>query len=93
MKTIFRSLAMVPIHKFNRSYRVWYLNRPLGKNMLGEFLSKCKHLVPPSTASRSKVANHSARKTNLSNLLHSDIKPLHVRTVDMGTAVMSPFNS
>ena len=49
------------------------------QDSLGEFLSKVKQIIPTKNGSRSKVANHSARKTGLSNLLHNDISPLHVQ--------------
>ena len=56
-----------------------YFNRPLGKNMLGEFLNKASELLNNnSTTSRSKVANHSARKTCLNTLLSNYVNGLHV---------------
>ena len=44
----------------------WYFNRPLGKNMLRNFLSKAALLLQNSSnTSRSKFANDSARKTSI----------------------------
>ena len=65
---------MIPISKFNRSEKIWYLNQILGRNS-----SKTNEVVTPSSASPLKVANHNARKTGLSNLLRSDINPLMVQ--------------
>ena len=72
-------LAMVP-EKHLSNGKPWYFNRPLGKNMLGEFLNKASELLNNnnSTTSRSKVANHSARKTCLNTLLSNDVNELHV---------------
>ena len=61
--------------------RVWYHPRRLGKKQIGEFLSKaraCLESSNPST-SKGKISNHSARKTTITNLLHSNINTLHVQ--------------
>ena len=69
---------MVP-EKHLSNGKPWYFNRPLGKNMLGEFLNKASELLNNnSTTSRSKVANHSARKTCLNTLINNDVNELHV---------------
>ena len=57
---------------------IWFFSRPLGKNKLGEFLSKAAPALGITDKSRSKVANHSARKTSISKLLDNNIHPLHV---------------
>ena len=57
---------------------VWYLNRPLGKNSIGEFLSKASKLLPATSCNRKKVSNHSARKTAITNLMDNNVNPLHV---------------
>lgn len=49
--------------------KIWYQPRPLGKNKVGEFMSK---------ANGQKVANHSARKTCITNLLNNNVNPIHV---------------
>ena len=69
-------LAIRPTNAGN----IWYFPRPLGKNKLGEFLSKAAPFVNlenlHNKKSRSKVSNHSARKTSITN--NSNIHPLHV---------------
>ena len=68
---------------------VWYYDRPLGKNLIGEFLSNASQALkncPTSSVasdieqskSRSKIANHSARKTAVTALLDNNIDPIHV---------------
>lgn len=58
---------------------IWYYPRPLGKNKLGEILSKASKLLGNNNnKSRNKVANHSARKTTISKLLDQNVHPLHV---------------
>ena len=47
---------------------LWYYSTPLGKNKLGKFLSDAAPLIQDSSEkekSRSKVSNHSARKTSI----------------------------
>ena len=70
-------LAMVP-DKNIRNDKPWYFNRPLGKNMIGDFLKKSNAILQNSSSSRSKIANHSARKTCISTLLDKDVNPIHV---------------
>ena len=57
---------------------VWYLNKPLGKNSIGDFLSKASKILPQSSCSSRKVSNHSARKTCITNLLNENVNPLYV---------------
>ena len=70
---------MVPNDKLQPSMP-WYYNRPLGKNKLGEFLNKASSHLPSqsSTTSRSKISNHSVRKTAITTLLENNVDPLHV---------------
>ena len=69
---------MVPEDRLHNS-DIWYYNRPLGKNKLGEFLSKAANVLQQrSASSRSKVSNHSARKTAITSLLEKNVNPLHV---------------
>ena len=71
-------LAMVPEQKLQDD-EPWFFNRPLGKNLLGQFLSKATNLLQTgSSTSRSKVSNHSARKTTITTLLDNNVNPLHV---------------
>ena len=69
-------VAMKPQEKITN--RIWYSNRPLGKNKSGEFLSNTTSILGQSNTSRSKVANHSAGKTSISAWLNNKIHPLHV---------------
>ena len=69
-------LTVVPSDKISSA--AWYYNRPLGKNKLGEFLSHTQSILGNSATSRSKISNHSARKTSITTLLNNDIHPLHV---------------
>ncbi len=58
----------------------WYHNRPMGHNAIGNMLSGAKIVLGDnSKTSRSKVSNHTARKTSISTLLDHDIHPLHVQ--------------
>ena len=59
--------------------QIWYLNRPLGKNSIGEFLGKARNLLGRN--SEGKISNHSARKTTVTNLLNNNINPLHVQQI------------
>ena len=80
-------LAMIPQSRIRTN--VWYYDRPLGKNLIGEFLSNASQALkncPISSVasdieqskSRSKIANHSARKTAVTALLGNNIDPIHV---------------
>ena len=53
---------------------IWYYDCPLGKNSIGKFLSDVSHILQSTsnTCSRSKVENHSARKTSISTLLNNN---------------------
>ena len=68
-------LAMVPEQHINKS-KYWYFNRPLGKNMPGDFLKNARSLLQNSTTSRSKISNHSARNSCISTLLNNNVNPL-----------------
>ena len=45
---------------------VWYLNKALGRNSIGDFLSKARKILPQSSCSSRKVATHS-RQENVHN--------------------------
>ena len=70
-------LAMVPERHISDG-KPWFFNRPLGKNMLGDFMKNARSLLQNTNTSRSKIANHSARKTCINTLLNIEISPLHV---------------
>ena len=70
--------------KHIKSDGIWYYSRPCGKNNIGSFLSNAAPLLNtnPTTlnhSSRSKVANHSARKTAITKLLDNEVTPLAVQ--------------
>lgn len=58
--------------------RIWYYEKPMGKNSIGNFMKGARDILPKT---RGKVANHSARKTSLTNLLGANINPLHVQQI------------
>ena len=61
------------------SNKIWYFPKPLGKNSVGEFMSKARKMLENNSAG--KISNHSARKTTVTNLLNRDINPLHVQQI------------
>ena len=63
----------------NTSNKIWYHPKPLGKNSVGEFMSKARKLLESNSSG--KISNHSARKTTVTNLLNNDINPLHVQQI------------
>ena len=74
--------------KYNINYlceREWYYPRPLGKNSIGDFLTKARDCLrqanPNPTINKGKISNHSARKTSITNMLHNNINPLHVQQI------------
>ena len=70
-------LAMIPDDKIKSNF--WYFNRPLGVNTIGKFMSNAGNLLSNDTnTSRSKISNHSARKTAISTLLNKEVHPIHV---------------
>lgn len=69
--------AVVPSNQVKNG--IWYYNRPIGKNLLGKMLHDAREILANNgAASKSKIANHSARKTSISTLLSENIQPLHV---------------
>ena len=54
--------------------KVWYTNRPMGRNQLAEILPGAKKLLKLP----GKVANHSVQKTGISQLLDADIPEIFV---------------
>ena len=58
---------------------VWYTDRPLGKNKIGEFLSKCPAVQDQKLiSSGKKVSNHSVRKTEITRLIDADTPQIFV---------------
>lgn len=54
--------------------KIWYTNRAMGRNKIAEFLPEAKKLLKLP----GKVANHSVRKTGISQLLEADIPEIFV---------------
>ena len=74
-------LTPKPINRVKNA--IWYYDTPLGHNQLGKFLFEAKQLLNShngntGSCSKSKVSNHSARKTTITSLIENDINPLHV---------------
>ena len=62
-------------HGAPRSDRVWYLNRPMGKNYLGNILTTARKQF---NLEGRKVANHSVRKTGIGRLLDANVAEIFV---------------
>ena len=59
--------------------KCWYFPRPMGRNSIGEFLSKASAILSGGVSNfKGKVENHSARKTSITNLLNENVNPLYV---------------
>ena len=50
----------------------------MGKNSIGGLLSEASKFLPKSTSNCQKVANHSSRKTCITNLLNNNVNEIHV---------------
>ena len=68
-------LAINHKRKLNIRKSPWYLNKPLGKNKIGEFMSDAAKVC---NFSGKKVANHSVRKTSIGKLLDANIQDIYV---------------
>ena len=70
-------LSMIPKERIKSN--VWYYNTPLGVNSIGKFMIEAREVLDTDTGcSRSKLANHSARKMSISSMLNNHVNPLHV---------------
>ena len=58
---------------------IWYHAKPLGVNSIGQFMSKALTLLNLNVSV--KIANHSCRKTSITNMLNSGIHPLFVTQI------------
>ena len=65
-------LAINPQRKPNDN--VWYLDRPLGKNVIGKFLKDA--FAAAKRDAKKKPSNQSVRKTSVGLLLEADVQPL-----------------
>ena len=66
----------------------WYLNRPLGKNEIGNFLSK----AAKSAGIQGNVKGHSVRKTNIGRLLDANFPEIFVSQLSGHKQVQSLRN-
>ena len=55
--------------------KVWYLDRPLGKDEIGKFLKDAFAAAKLDDTNKSKASNHSVRKTSVGRLLEADVQP------------------
>ena len=70
------------INDYN-SEKIWYHAKPLGKNTIGDILTKARDslLSGNPVTNKGKISNHSARKTTITNLLNQDVNPIHVKQI------------
>ena len=62
-------------HRRKPSDKVWYLDRPLGKNEIGKFLKDAFASSKLDETNKKKVSNHSVyRKTSVGRLLEADVQ-------------------
>ena len=55
-------------HQRKPNDKVWYLDRPLGKNEIGNFLKDAFAAAKLDDTNKKKVSNHSVRKTSVGRL-------------------------
>ena len=70
--------------RYNIDYNseiIWFYEKPLGKNSIGQFMSKARTILNSENANKGKISNHSARKPTITNLLNENINPLHVQQI------------
>ena len=58
-------------HQRNPEDKIWFVNSPMWKNKIGQFLSSATKNLPMSTSG--KFTNHSVRKTCIKTLLDSGV--------------------
>ena len=58
-------------HRRNPKDKIWFVNSPMGKNKIGQFLSSATKKLPISTSV--KFTNHSVCKTCIKALLDSGV--------------------
>ena len=61
-------------HRRKPNDKVWYLDRPLGKNEIGKFLKDVFAAAKLDDTNKKKVSNHSVRKTCVGRLLEADVQ-------------------
>ena len=57
--------------------QIWYYDSPLGKNKVGEILTKARAILD-TNQSAGKISNHSLRKTTVARLPDNDDDPIFV---------------
>ena len=62
-------------HQRKPNDKVWYLDRPLGKNEIGKCLKDAFAAAKLDDTNKKKVSNHSVRKTSVGRLLEGDVQP------------------
>ena len=60
-------------HQRKPNDKVWYLDRPLGKNEIGKFLKDAFAAAKLDDTNKKKISNHSVRKTTVGRLLEADV--------------------
>ena len=63
-------------HRRNPEDKIWFVNSPMGKNKIGQFLSSAMKNLPLSTSG--KFTNHSVHKKCIKTLLDSGVSHNHV---------------
>ena len=58
-------------HQRNPEDTIWFVNSPMGKNKIGQFLSSATKNLPMSSSG--KFTNHSVRKTSIKTSLDSGV--------------------
>ena len=62
-------------HQRKPNDKVWYLDRPLGKNEIGKFLKDAFAVAKLDDTNKKKISNYSVRKTTVGRLLEADVQP------------------
>ena len=77
-------------HRRKPNDKVWYLDRPLGKNEIGKFLKDAFAAAKLDDTNKKKVSNHSVRKTSDGRLLEADVQPNFVAQLSGHTEFEKP---
>ena len=77
-------------HRRKPNDKVWYLDKPLGKNEIGKFLKDAFAAAKLDDTNKKKVFNHSVRKTSVARLLEADVLPNFVAQLSGHKKVEKP---
>ena len=69
-------LTPIPVNRLQSTSEKWFYASPMGKNTIGKMMKGVENLIQ-RVGSRSKVSNHSVRKTSLCRLLQNGVHPIH----------------